>query len=123
MKEYKNEKDLLKKLGLIYDLVDNANKYTPEDLRMVIATESNESGVYISVEDNGIGISHANLKKIFEKLYRVPSGNIHNVKRFGIGLSYVKAIVEMHNGVVDVESELKKGSKFTIYLPFGESNI
>jgi two-component system phosphate regulon sensor histidine kinase PhoR len=109
--------------NLIYNLVDNANKYTPENPRIVLATESNDSGVYITVEDNGIGISHANLKKIFEKLYRVHTGNIHNVKGFGLGLNYVKTIVEMHQGTVDVESELKKGSKFTIYLPFGESNV
>lgn len=109
--------------NVIYNLVDNANKYTPENPLITLATEGNDSGVYFSVEDNGIGISHANLKKIFDKLYRVPSGNIHNVKGFGIGLSYVKTIVEMHNGNVDVESELKKGSKFTIYLPFGESNL
>ncbi|MFA4852386.1 MAG: HAMP domain-containing sensor histidine kinase [Bacteroidales bacterium] len=109
--------------NVIYNLVDNANKYTIENPRIILATESNDSGVYFSVEDNGIGISHANLKKIFEKLYRVPSGNIHNVKGFGLGLSYVKTIIEMHNGNVDVVSELKKGSKFTIYLPFGESNI
>lgn len=109
--------------NLIYNLLDNANKYTPEKPKIIIATESNDTGIYVSVEDNGIGISHANLKKIFDKLYRVPTGNIHNVKGFGLGLSYVKAIVEMHNGTVDVTSELKKGSKFTIYLPFGESNI
>lgn len=109
--------------NVIYNLIDNANKYTIENPRIILATESNDSGVYVSVEDNGIGISHANLKKIFDKLYRVPSGNIHNVKGFGLGLSYVKAIVEMHNGTVDVVSELKKGSKFTIYLPFSESNI
>jgi two-component system phosphate regulon sensor histidine kinase PhoR len=108
--------------NVIYNLVDNANKYTPENPKIIIATESNEVGVYVSVEDNGIGISHSNLKKIFEKLYRVPTGNVHNVKGFGLGLSYVKTIVEMHNGTVDVVSELKKGSKFTIYLPFGESN-
>jgi len=109
--------------NLIYNLLDNANKYTPEKPKIIIATESNDTGIYVSVEDNGIGISHANLKKIFDKLYRVPTGNIHNVKGFGLGLSYVKAIVEMHGGTVDVTSELKKGSKFTIYLPFGESNI
>jgi len=109
--------------NVIYNLVDNANKYSPEKPLIIIATESNETGVYISIEDNGIGISHSNLKKIFDKLYRVPTGNVHNVKGFGLGLSYVKTIIEMHNGTVDVESELKKGSKFTIYLPFGESNI
>ena len=109
--------------NVIYNLVDNANKYSPESPAITIATESNDSGIYISIADNGIGISNANLKKIFDKLYRVPTGNIHNVKGFGLGLSYVKTIVEMHNGTVDVVSELKKGSKFTVYLPFGESNI
>jgi two-component system phosphate regulon sensor histidine kinase PhoR len=109
--------------NVIYNLVDNANKYSTEKPQILIATENNESGVYISVADNGIGISHTNLKKIFDKLYRVPTGNIHNVKGFGLGLSYVKTIIEMHNGNVDVESELKKGSKFTVYLPFAESNI
>jgi len=115
--------DKLHITNVIYNLLDNATKYSQEVPKIIIATESNDSGVYISVEDNGIGISHANLKKIFDKLYRVPTGNIHNVKGFGLGLSYVKTIVEMHNGTVDVVSELKKGSKFTLYLPFGESNI
>ncbi len=108
--------------NVIYNLVDNANKYSPENPYIIIATENNERGIYISIADNGIGISHTNLKKIFDKLYRVPTGNVHNVKGFGLGLSYVKTIVEMHNGNVDVESELKKGSKFTVYLPFAESN-
>lgn len=109
--------------NVIYNLVDNANKYTPDNPIISVATENNDMGIYISVEDNGIGISHANLKKVFDKLYRVHTGNVHNVKGFGLGLSYVKTIVEMHDGIVNVESELKKGSKFTIYLPFGESNI
>jgi two-component system phosphate regulon sensor histidine kinase PhoR len=108
--------------NVIYNLVDNANKYSLETPNITIATESNNDGIYVSVEDQGIGIGHANLKKIFDKLYRVPTGNVHNVKGFGLGLSYVKTIIEMHNGTVDVVSELKKGSKFTLYLPFGESN-
>ncbi|HNW99074.1 MAG TPA: HAMP domain-containing sensor histidine kinase [Bacteroidales bacterium] len=108
--------------NVIYNLVDNANKYTPENPVITIATENNEQGIYISVEDNGTGISHANLKKIFDKLYRVPTGNIHSVKGFGLGLNYVKVIAEMHDGNIDVVSELKKGSKFTLYLPYGETN-
>lgn len=108
--------------NLVYNLVDNANKYTPENPVITIATENNEQGIYISVEDNGTGISHANLKKIFDKLYRVPTGNIHSVKGFGLGLNYVKVIAEMHDGNIDVVSELKKGSKFTLYLPYGETN-
>ena len=109
--------------NVIYNLVDNANKYTPENPLIKISTNGISSGIYIMVKDNGIGINHANLSKIFEKLYRVPTGNIHNIKGFGLGLSYVKTIVEMHNGKINVESELKKGSKFTLYLPFGESNL
>ncbi len=107
--------------NLIYNLLDNAIKYSPEKPRIIVGTLNNPSGIYLTIEDNGIGISNANQKRIFENLYRVSSGNIHNIKGFGLGLSYVKAIVGLHNGEITVESELRKGSKFTVYLPYNDN--
>ena len=109
--------DRLRFTSVITNLVDNANKYTPKKPEIKIITENVNDGVRITIEDNGIGISKENQKKIFDKLYRVPTGNIHNVKGFGLGLSYVKAIVEWHGGKVAVDSEIKKGSRFYVYLP------
>ena len=103
--------------NVIFNLLDNANKYTPQTPEIIITTENSYSGILISVKDTGPGISKANQKKIFEKLYRIPSGNIHNVKGFGLGLSYVKAIVEQHGGKITLESELNHGTNFIIYLP------
>ncbi len=104
--------------NVISNLLDNANKYTPKKPVITIRTENYSEGVKITIADNGIGISKENQKKIFDKLYRVPTGNIHDVKGFGLGLSYVKTIVERHGGRVEVDSEPKKGSKFMIFLPF-----
>lgn len=101
------------------NLIDNALKYTADAPKIVISTQQQNDGIEISVKDNGIGISKSNQKKIFEKLFRVHMGNLHNVKGFGLGLNYVKTIVEKHSGNVTVESELKKGSIFRVYLPFG----
>lgn len=106
--------------NMINNLLDNANKYTPKKPLITIATENRNNGMLISITDNGMGISKANQKKIFDKLYRVPTGDVHNVKGFGLGLSYVKFIVEKHEGEVSVESEPGKGSTFRVWLPSGE---
>lgn len=104
--------------NIIYNLLDNANKYTPWAPIIHISTKNIGAGILLTIKDSGIGISKSNHKKVFEKLYRVPTGNVHNVKGFGLGLSYLKTIVEKHNGKITLESELKKGSSFSIYLPF-----
>jgi two-component system phosphate regulon sensor histidine kinase PhoR len=104
--------------NVIYNLLDNANKYTPNKPKIEIITQNkNENNLVILIKDNGIGINRSNQKKIFEKLYRVPTGNRHDVKGFGLGLSYVQVIVEIHGGNITVDSELKKGSVFKINLP------
>lgn len=112
------EGDRVHLTNLVYNLLDNANKYTPRKPHIRIHTENVKNGIVMTIEDNGMGIGKAEQKKIFEKLYRVPTGDIHEVRGFGLGLSYVKAIVELHHGRVSVESELNKGSRFSVFLPF-----
>ncbi|MCD4736766.1 MAG: HAMP domain-containing histidine kinase [Bacteroidales bacterium] len=104
--------------NVLINLLDNACKYSPSKPGIRIKTENSFSGIIISVKDNGIGINKANQKKIFDKLYRIPTGNLHNVKGFGLGLSYVKAIIEQHGGKIKLVSEVNKGSEFFITLPF-----
>lgn len=106
----------------VLNLLDNANKYSPGKPDITVTTDDTYSGLLIAVADKGIGIGKRERKKIFEKLYRVPTGNIHTVKGFGLGLSYVKTIVESHGGKISVESEEKKGSKFIISLPYNSEN-
>lgn len=99
------------------NLIDNALKYCEEKCKLEISTGIKDNFVYLEVIDNGIGISKENQKKIFEKFYRVSHGNVHNTKGSGLGLSIVKNIMETHNGNVEVESKLGKGSKFRLLFP------
>jgi two-component system, OmpR family, phosphate regulon sensor histidine kinase PhoR len=104
--------------NVIANLLDNANKYSPGQPQIRIGTQNTHNGLIISVEDKGIGISLDHQQHIFKKLYRVPTGNLYNVKGFGIGLYYVKTIVEAHGGHINLKSELNKGSRFDVFLPF-----
>jgi two-component system phosphate regulon sensor histidine kinase PhoR len=99
------------------NLLDNANKYSPENPKIHVKAWENEDQIYVSVTDQGIGMSKDAQRKIFDKFYRVPTGNVHDVKGFGLGLSYVKTMVQAHMGDIRVKSEIGKGSTFIINLP------
>ena len=103
--------------NIIFNLLDNANKYSPEKPIIKITTENTEKGLSIKVIDQGIGMTKESIKQIFEKFYRVPTGNVHDVKGFGLGLSYVKKMVEEHHGRINVVSKLGEGSEFEVVLP------
>ena len=105
--------------NVIFNLLDNAVKYRDPDrpVELAVKTWNDKEKLYFSVKDNGVGIKKENLKKIFEKFYRVHTGNVHDVKGFGLGLAYVKKMVDLHKGEIHVESERGKGTKFIISLP------
>ena len=104
--------------NVVHNLLDNANKYSKESPEITLETRDAKEGVEIVVSDKGIGMAKDDTRRIFEKFYRVSTGNVHDVKGFGLGLSYVKAIVDAHSGNVRVRSSLGEGSTFIIFLPY-----
>jgi len=106
--------------NVIFNLLDNAVKYCKPDepLNVFLRTWNEGDKVCLSVKDTGLGIKKENLKKVFDKFYRVHTGNVHDVKGFGLGLAYVKKMVDLHDGEIKVDSEYGKGTTFTIKLPF-----
>ncbi|HET9054114.1 MAG TPA: HAMP domain-containing sensor histidine kinase, partial [Cyclobacteriaceae bacterium] len=103
--------------NVIYNLLDNALKYSPDKPVITIALKETPATVVLSIQDEGLGISNEYKKKIFEKFFRIPTGDIHNIKGYGLGLSYVAGVVKAHGGSIDVQSEPGKGSTFIIHWP------
>jgi two-component system phosphate regulon sensor histidine kinase PhoR len=109
--------DKLHLKNVISNLIDNAIKYSPKKIEIRISTINRANGLILEIADKGIGISKEQQKRIFDKFYRVPKGNIHNVKGFGLGLNYVKNVIKNHHWKIEVESNLNEGSKFKITIP------
>jgi two-component system, OmpR family, phosphate regulon sensor histidine kinase PhoR len=103
--------------NIIYNLLDNAVKYVDKEPKIIVATRQVKNQIALSIQDNGIGIGKEHQRKVFEKFFRVPTGNRHDVKGFGLGLNYVKQIVKAHQWKINLQSELGKGSTFTITMP------
>ncbi|MFK8164621.1 MAG: sensor histidine kinase [Lewinella sp.] len=112
------EGDLTHLSSLINNLLDNANKYSPNSPKILVSTRNVSKGVEVTVKDHGLGMSREARKNIFDRFYRVHTGDRHDVKGFGLGLSYVKTITEVHNGTINVKSELGKGSSFIVTFPY-----
>lgn len=108
--------DKLHLTNAVFNLIDNALKYSDKEPRIVIQIYNDKKDIVVEVQDNGPGIGNEHRRRIFDRFYRVPAGNVHNVKGFGLGLSYVKNIIEGHKGKVTVESEPGRGSTFIIFL-------
>jgi two-component system, OmpR family, phosphate regulon sensor histidine kinase PhoR len=109
--------DKLHLTNVVYNMLDNAIKYSAEDPKIWISVKQSEKYLVLEVQDNGIGVKEDDQKKIFDKFFRVPTGNVHNVKGFGLGLNYVRQIVDAHRGKITVKSHLGEGCTFRIYFP------
>ncbi len=105
--------------NVVFNLLDNAIKYCEVAPKVNVKTRNEKNGFVLEIADNGIGIKREDIRMIFDKFYRVPTGNLHNVKGFGLGLYYVKIIIEQHGGNIQVKSTVGKGTIFTIWLPHG----
>ncbi|HLO57315.1 MAG TPA: HAMP domain-containing sensor histidine kinase [Bacteroidales bacterium] len=110
--------DMMFLTGVITNITENALKYNNRQPEIRVDTEDANDGILISITDNGIGMSREAMKHIFNKFYRVPTGNIHNVKGFGLGLYYARIMTEAHGGYINVFSDLNKGSRFDVYFPY-----
>jgi two-component system phosphate regulon sensor histidine kinase PhoR len=111
------EGDRLHLVSVIFNLLDNALKYSHDNPRIRINMTGSASKIQLAISDNGIGIPEEYREKVFEKFFRVPTGNLHNAKGYGLGLSYVAQVVEKHHGTIKVETVEGGGSKFVITLP------
>jgi len=109
--------------NVLNNLIDNAIKYSPEKLHLTVRTENENNGILISITDHGLGMSKEQIHRIFDTFYRVPTGNVHDVKGFGLGLSYVKKMIEAHEGTVQVRSRPGEGSTFMIWLPIAPAEV
>ncbi len=112
------EGDMTHISNIINNLLDNANKYSPDNPEISVHTRNVPNGVEVIIKDRGMGMSKEARKHIFDKFYRVHTGDLHDVKGFGLGLSYVKAMMTAHKGTIDVKSDLGKGSSFILFFPF-----
>ena len=106
-------------INIFLNILDNANKYSPGQPEITVRTYNTSDGRYwaVDITDRGLGMNKSETKKIFEDFYRVPTGDVHNIKGHGLGLAYSKKIVELHGGIIEVESSPGKGSTFTVKIP------
>ncbi|MCT4663960.1 MAG: HAMP domain-containing histidine kinase [Flavobacteriales bacterium] len=108
--------------NILVNLLDNAYKYCKERPEIEVESLNDQTNLYLYIKDKGIGMKKEHSKRVFDRFYRVPTGNIHNVKGYGLGLSYVKEVIEKHKGTIQVQSELDKGTTFLITIPYGREN-